>query len=53
MAKVEFEDPIASLTGILIRSDPYYFGGMCSCVFILFRRKLFGGSGQVRCLPDV
>lgn len=25
MAKVEFEDPIASLTGILVGSDPYYF----------------------------
>ena len=25
MAKVEFEDPIASLTGILVASDPYYF----------------------------
>lgn len=24
MAKVEFEDPVASVTGILIGTDPYY-----------------------------
>ena len=25
MAKVEFSDPIASVTGIVLHSDPYYF----------------------------
>ena len=25
MGKVDFEHPIACITGILIRSDPYYF----------------------------
>ena len=25
MAKVELQNPVESLTGILIRSDPYYF----------------------------